>query len=453
MKKILLLGAGLSTHSLVKYLLEHAENKGWQLLIADANEDLARERAGDHPNATPTRFEVFDTQERNTLIANSDIVISMLPANMHHLVAESCLEHRKHMVTASYVSPEVKMMHPEALRKGILLANELGVDPGIDHMSAMKVIDALRKDDAQIYIFESNTGGLVAPEHDNNPWRYKFTWNPRNVILAGQAGGRFLHNGKYKYIPYHKLFKRTEILKVLDLGEFEVYANRDSLKYQTTYGLAEVLTMFRGTFRRPGFCEVWDALVQTGCTDDSFVIERSDELTYRDFINSFLAYNIHDSVETKLARYLGVSEGSGLMEKLKWAGFFEKEPIGLPNATPAQIVQKKLQEKLSMAPEDRDMIVMQHQFEYEMKGKPHRIVSSMVVQGKNQVDTAMAMTVGLPVAIATRLILENKITATGVQLPISNEFYEPVLKELEKSGIRFIDEEQEPTYPKIKPVV
>jgi saccharopine dehydrogenase (NADP+, L-glutamate forming) len=439
MKRILVLGAGLSTTSLIRYLLEKSGDHNWQVTLGDIDLNRARKKINGNPNGVAVTFDVFNEEQRDLFISSSDIVISMLPARMHQLVAVNCLKNRKHLVTASYVSEEIKQMNEQARKLGILFLNEIGLDPGIDHMSAKKMIDRIKAEGGKLDIFESNTGGLVAPDFDNNPWRYKFTWNPRNVILAGQNGARFLHNGKFKYIPYHKIFQRYEIIKVLDLGEFEVYPNRDSLKYKEEYGLDEISTMFRGTIRRPGFCDAWDALVQIGATDDSYVVEFPGEMTYRDFTNSFIAYNITDPLEVKLARYLNIQLEGEVMKKLEWLGLFDKKPVGIKNQTPAKILQHLLQEKWKLDPGDKDMIVMQHQFEYILADKRQRIVSSLVVIGKDSHETAMSITVGLPVGIAVRLILEGKILSTGIKIPTTPEFYDPILAELEEYGIRFIE--------------
>ncbi len=443
MKKILILGAGLSSNSLINYLLKQTEQHNWHITLGDLDEKKAKGKISDHPHGTAVSFDVFNKEQRELFISNADIVVSMLPAAMHHLLATSCLKHRKNMVTASYVTDDIKQLDAQIRKLGLLFLNEIGVDPGIDHMSAMKIIDRIRSEGGKPDIFESNTGGLVAPGHDNNPWHYKFTWNPRNVVLAGQHGARFLHNGKFKYIPYHKIFQRYEIISVLDQGEFEVYPNRDSLKYKDDYGLDDVSTMFRGTIRRPGFCDAWDALVQIGATDDSYIVEFPGEMTYRDFTNSFISYNIVDPVEIKLAHYLNIPPDSDVMKKIKWLGLFEKNPVGFKNQTPANILQYLLEEKWKLEPDDKDMIVMQHQFEYLLKGKRKRIVSSLIVIGKNSDETAMSMTVGLPVGIAVKLIIEGKIHATGVRIPTTQEFYDPILTELEEYGIKFVEEYNE----------
>ena len=264
------------------------------------------------------------------------------------------------------------------------------------------------------------------------------------MVLAGQGGARFLHNGRFKYIPYHKIFERYEVIRVLDLGDFEVYPNRDSLKYQDEYGLQEVSTMFRGTIRRRGFCDAWNALVQLGATDDSYLVEFPGKMSYRDFTNSFLAYNVEDPVETKLALYLNLEEDCEVMKKLEWLGLFERKKYGKPNQTPALVLQNLLEEKWALEPGDSDMIVMQHQFEYLVDNQRKRLVSSMACLGGE--ETAMSRTVGLPVAIAVKLILQGKITMTGVRMPIHKEIYEPILRELETMGIHFIEEETAPNF-------
>jgi len=440
MKKILLIGAGRSTSTLIRYLLDNADLHDWQIIVADINLQLARDKIKNHPKAKPHVLDITDIESTGKLIESSDIVISMLPANMHLGIAEMCIYYKKHMVTASYISDKLKQLDGMAKKNNVLLLNETGVDPGIDHMSAMKVIDKIHEKGGIITEFESNTGGLVAPKYDNNPWNYKITWNPRNVVLAGKNGAQFLHNGRYKYIPYHKIFKRYERIHVLDLGEFEAYPNRDSLKYRNTYGLNDVQTMFRGTIRRPGFCKAWNILVELGITSDDFVFHDSHLFTYRDFINSFLAYSKDDSVEEKLARYLGIDEDSIMMYKLRWLGIFDRKKIHLENSTPAKILQQILEEKLILDKDDKDMIVMQHQFIYEINGKKMKTLSSMVSYANDDIHTAMARAVGLPVAIIAKNILSGNIKSTGVHIPTIKEIYATVLKELEGHDIQFIEE-------------
>ncbi|MBI9055686.1 MAG: saccharopine dehydrogenase NADP-binding domain-containing protein [Bacteroidales bacterium] len=441
MKKILILGAGLSSSSLIKYLLDHSKEHNWKIRVGDMSLEVAKRKVNNHENGEAVEFDVFNEQQRIEEIQNADVVISMLPARFHHLVAERCVEFGKNMVTASYVSKEVLALHDQAKEKGLMLLNEIGVDPGIDHMSAMKVINEIREKGGELLAFKSSTGGLVAPEFDNNPWNYKFTWNPRNVVVAGQSVAQYIDHGKYKYVPYNQLFKRTEKMSILDVGEFEMYPNRDSLSYRETYGLQDIPTLLRGTLRRPGYCAGWNVFVQIGATDDTYTIGHSENLTYREFINSFLPYNLEDTVEQKVCDFVGLEMESETMSRLKWLGIFEETKIGLKNATPAQILQKLLEEKWALGAEDKDIIVMQHQFDYSLNGKTKRITSSLVVRGKDQVHTAMAITVGTPVAIATKLFLTGVINQKGVIVPTMKDVYQPVLKELEEYGIVFIEKE------------
>ncbi len=440
MKKIVLLGAGLSATTLIKYLLKNAEANNWNVLIGDIDLALAKKKVNNSPYGEAFAFDVQNEIQRTEIVKSADVVISMLPAFMHHLIAEECVKHNVHMVTASYVSPQVKALDQKAKEKVVALLNELGVDPGIDHMSAMKVIDDIRKQGGKILSFKSCTGGLIAPQYDNNIWNYKFTWNPRNVVLAGQGVSRFLRNGRYKYVPYHKLFDRVQTTQVLDYGEFEIYPNRDSLQYRETYDLQDIESIFRGTMRRPGYAAAWNVFVQLGVTDDTYTLENSENMTYRQFINSYLKYDPIKAVELKLAEYVDIPVDGEIMKKLKWLGIFDDRKIALPNATPAQIMQKLLEEKWSLDPEDKDMIAMQHEFVFEIDGKKKKHISSMVVIGENTEDTAMSMTVGLPVAIATKLLLNGTINTPGVHVPVKPFMYEPILKELEEYGIKFIDE-------------
>lgn len=440
MQKILILGAGLSASSLIKYLLDHSTEYDWKIKIGDLSEETAKKKINGHPNGEAFIFDVKNQEQCYAEVEQADIVISMLPASMHFTVAEACVKFSKNMVTASYISKEIKELHQQAIDKDIIILNEIGVDPGIDHMSAMRVIDRIREAGGSIEEFYSSTGGLVAPKHDNNPWNYKFTWNPRNVVLAGQGSSMFIKNGHYKYIPYNKLFSRIIRTHVLDYGEFEIYPNRDSLKYREIYGLEDIPSMFRGTMRRPGFARAWDVFVQLGCTDDTYVIEDSENMTNRQFINSFLRYEPHIPVEKKLAHYVGIDEDSEIMYKMRWLGIFSDTVIGLKKATPAQIMQHILEQKWILDEDDKDMIVMQHRFISNIDGKKKLILSSMAIEGTDQVHTAMSKTVGYPVAIATKNILRGKIKAKGVKIPIDKCIYEPVLEELESMGIKFVEE-------------
>lgn len=443
MRKVLIIGAGRSSSSLISYLLEKSGQEALEITVADTSIESAKERVKGYSTAKTLALDVFDAPARRAAVEEADIVVSMLPARFHMEVAHDCLEFGKHMVTASYISKEMKELDAQVKSKNLVFMNEIGLDPGIDHMSAMQVIDRIRDNGAKILLFESFTGGLVAPESDTNLWNYKFTWNPRNVVLAGQGGAAmFIQEGTYKYIPYHKLFRRTEFLTVNGSGKFEAYANRDSLKYRSVYGLDDIPTMYRGTIRRIGFSRAWNVFVQLGMTDDTYIIENSEFMSYRDFTNLFLAYSPSDSVELKLRSYLKIDQDDVMWEKLVELDLFNPDKkIGIKDATPAQMLQKILMDSWMLKEDDKDMIVMQHKFGYEYQGKKKQIESSLVVLGEDQTYTAMAKTVGLPVAIATLKILNGEIRTPGVQLPITKEVYVPILEELEANGIRFIEKQ------------
>ncbi|WP_276378883.1 saccharopine dehydrogenase family protein [Flavobacterium sp. H4147] len=439
MRSVLIIGAGRSASSLIRYLLAKSESENLHLVVADLSLALAEKKTQKHPNATPIALDIFNKEERQAAIEKASIVISMLPAHLHIEIAKDCLHFKKHLVTASYISDAMQSLDEEAKKNNLIFMNEIGLDPGIDHMSAMKVIDEIRSKGGKMLLFESFCGGLVAPESDNNLWNYKFTWAPRNVVLAGQGGAaKFIQEGTYKYIPYSALFRRTEFLEVEGYGKFEAYSNRDSLKYRSVYGLDDVLTLYRGTIRRVGFSRAWNMFVQLGMTDDSYIMEDSETMSYRQFTNSFLPYHPTDSVEIKTRLILKIDQDDIMWDKLLELDLFNPDKIvNLPNATPAQILEKILTDSWALEPDDKDMIVMYHKFGYELNGEKKQIDSKMVCIGDDQTYTSMAKTVGLPVAIATLLILNGKITTPGVQLPIRKEVYDPILKELEDYGVIF----------------
>ncbi|GAA3763614.1 saccharopine dehydrogenase family protein [Flavobacterium ginsengiterrae] len=439
MRSVLIIGAGRSASSLINYLLAKSETENLHLVVADLSLALAEKKTQKHPNATPIALDIFNSAERRAAIEKASIVISMLPAHLHIEIAKDCVQFKKHLVTASYISDAMQALDEEVKKNNLIFMNEIGLDPGIDHMSAMKVIDEIRSKGGNMLLFESFCGGLVAPEYDNNLWNYKFTWAPRNVVLAGQGGAaKFIQEGTYKYIPYSALFRRTEFLEVEGYGKFEAYSNRDSLKYRSVYGLDDVLTLYRGTIRRVGFSRAWNMFVQLGMTDDSYILEGSENMSYRQFINSFLPYHPTDSVEIKTRLILKIDQDDIMWDKLLELDLFNpNKKVNLPNATPAQILEKILTDSWALEPEDKDMIVMYHKFGYELNGEKKQIDSKMVCIGDDQTYTAMAKTVGLPVAMATLLILNGKITTPGVQLPIKKEVYEPILKELEEYGVVF----------------
>ena len=438
MKTILLLGAGLSSSSLIRYLLNESQKYHWRLKVVDKNRQSVLEKLNNHPFGEALSFDALDPVARRDNIAAADLVISMLPAKFHFEIAKDCIALKTHLITPSYVSPEMKALDALAKQAGIVIMNEIGVDPGIDHMSAMQIIDKIKRIGGQMISFKSFCGGLVAPAFDTNPWHYKFTWSPRNVVLAGQGGAAaFTQNNEFKYIPYAQLFKRTERFVVGEFGEFEGYANRDSFAYKQTYGLANIETIYRGTLRRPNFCSAWNVFIEMGMTDDGYKLFEAEKMTPRRFVNAFLPYHLSRSVEEKFIDFLG-SERRHLFPQFEWLGIFDDHTlIGHESASPAQVLEVLLVRKLSLSPGDKDMLVMYHELEYQISGSRKQIQSSMVCLGEDQPFTAMASTVGLPVGIMAKLILTGLYDDPGVAIPVSREVYEPILKELQSYGITF----------------
>jgi saccharopine dehydrogenase (NADP+, L-glutamate forming) len=442
METILVLGAGRSSSALITYLLQQAAVHSWKIVVGDVSDSAAWKRIGGSTRGRAIAFDITAEDKSVEAIQEADVVISLLPANLHPLVARLCLKYNKHLLTASYVSTEMTEFHQEAKSKNLLFLNECGLDPGIDHMSAMQVIDSIKEKGGKMTTFESFTGGLISPQTDpQNLWRYKFTWNPRNVVVAGQGTAKFLQEGQFKYIPYQQLFKRLTPVTVDGLGDFEGYANRDSLKYVDTYGLAGIRTMLRGTLRNKGYCAAWDVLVQLGCCDDTYQMEGVERMTHRDFINSFLGYDSQLMVEEKICNTCKISPTGPEMQRLRWSGFFDREPIGLKEGTPAQVLEHILNKKWKLMPDDKDQIVMWHRFVYESEGVKKEIHATLIATRDDSTYTAMAKTVGLPLGIAAKLLLQNKITSRGVVIPVVKELYEPILNELGELGIRLTEKE------------
>ncbi|GAA4440388.1 saccharopine dehydrogenase C-terminal domain-containing protein [Pontibacter saemangeumensis] len=444
MKRILLLGAGRSASSLIQYLLDNAAAEDWHLRIGDISVAHLQPLVESVASADIMVFDVHNERQRAEEVGQADLVISMLPAAFHIAVARECLKQGRHMITASYVTLAFRELHEAAQQENLVILMESGLDPGIDHMSAMAVIQRIQAAGGTVTAFKSYTGGLVAPESDTNPWRYKFTWNPRNVVLAGQGTAKYIQHGSYKYIPYHQLFRRADALHIAGYGGFEGYANRDSLSYRELYGLGDIPTMLRGTLRRQGYCAAWDALVQLGLTDDSYTLEGSERMTHRSFLDAFLppAASAEQTLAVRISSYINIPADGEVMEKLAWLGLFEETPVGLKEATPAQVLEKILKAKWTLAPGDKDMVVMQHLFEYELSGRRHEISSTLVATGDDEVHTAMAKTVGLPVGMLARLLLQGKIERRGVIIPVYPELYAPVLEELKRYGIDFVEKER-----------
>lgn len=442
MAHILVIGAGRSADALIDYLAKAVQTYQWKMTVADVSIDLLNQKLAPYPHVKPLVFDIYDQQQATETIANADLVVSLLPASLHAEVAKYCLTHKKHLLTASYLSEDITAMAKDVEEAGLIFLNEIGLDPGIDHMSAMQMIDEIKAQKGEILSFKSYTGGLVAPEYDNNPWHYKFTWNPRNVVLAGKGGtAQYIENKQYKYIPYHQLFNYTDSLEVEGYGKFETYANRDSLKYREIYGLENIPTMLRGTLRGDGYCSAWAVLVNLGLTSDDFEVD-TQGMTYRDFTESFLPDSSSKSTLEKLVDFVGKPSDDAIVKKIVWTGLLDDTPIPV-KGSPAFILQHLLEQKWNLEEGDKDMIVMQHQFEYMLEDQTrYTRISDLVVLGDEN-HTAMAKTVGLPLAIAAKLILLGKINVKGVFIPTIKEIYEPVMSELLQLGVEFNEKESQ----------
>lgn len=418
MKKILLFGAGKSATSLIRYLLDVTAARGWQLVVAESNLPLAQSKIGGAPQARAVVIDVRSASERDALVAAADIVISLLPPSLHYQVALSCVKEGKNLLTASYLDDNIRALDAEIRAKGLLFLCEMGLDPGIDHMSALQFIRQIRSQGGEIESFYSHTGGLVAPANDDNPWHYKISWNPRNVVLAGSAGASYREDGRVMTRSYQELFDHPGDLPLPGLGTLAWYPNRDSLSYIPLYGLPDAKTFIRTTLRYPAFCAGWKNIVRAGLTDASKPL--SSPLSYAQWSAPLLPF-VDDANRAQYA----------------FLGLFDKNPIPASATVSADVLQHLLETRLAMREADRDMIVMVHEIGYRLEGKAYQARSVLRIEGEDSLHTAMARTVGLPLGIAAVLVLEGTLRLTGVHIPILPTIYDPVMRELERQGIRF----------------
>ena len=436
MKNILLFGAGKSATCLIDYLLTNAPRQKWHVTVVDSDLMLIKSKTGKSYYVTPVAIDIRDQQARQTLVEETDLVISLLPPSLHILVAKDCLQYRKHLLTASYTDPEVKKLQKDIQKAGLLFMYEMGLDPGIDHMSAMKVIHSIEKKGGLIYSFKSYCGGLISPESNDNPWQYKITWNARNIVLAGQSGATYKDKGKVKELNHEQLFDQSKTIVIPGLGKLAYYPNRDSLAYMSSYNLDNIPTFMRATLRYQDFCEGWSAVIRLGLTDDSRRIQ-TDNLSFFKWATQHVKTDKQLSNEENIALFLGVSSKSKVIRQLKYLGLLNGEVINQGEQTNATVLQQAMESRLGMSPNDKDMIVMMHEIEFERRNIATRMHSYMIVQGEDNLRTAMAKTVGLPLGITAKLLLQDKIALTGLHIPVMPEVYNPVLKELEEHDIRF----------------
>jgi saccharopine dehydrogenase (NADP+, L-glutamate forming) len=434
MKHVLLLGAGLVTRPLVSYLLD----RGFKLTVATRTISKAEALVGDHPNGSALELNVNNDEALEKLVSEADLTISLLPYTYHVKVAGLCIKHKKHFVSTSYVNPEMKALDEPAKKAGVALLNEIGLDPGIDHMSAMKIIDAVHNQSGQIKSFRSYCGGLPAPETNDNPFGYKFSWSPIGVLLAGTNDARFKENGEIVKIPGAELFDHYKIMTVEGLDEFEGYPNRDSTPYIETYSIPETDTMLRGTYRNIGWCPTLKAVADLGLFDKT---ERDfGGMTLTDYTRSFVGGT--GDIKPATANKLGIGDGDEIIGRFEWLGLFSHEPVPIERGSSLEALSALMNAKMPYRPGERDMIVLTHEFIAEYADGRKRITSTLINYGIPHGDSAMARTVSLPAAIGARMILEGKITRPGVSIPVNAEIYEPILAELEELGIKCIENEE-----------
>lgn len=440
MTKILVVGAGKSSTWLIKYLLQHAASSKWSVIVADGNAKAIAEKIGDNPHAKAAVCDITSRSERQALVKDADIVLSLMPPHLHVLLAADCLEFGKNLITSSYLSPEIREMDAKVKEAGLLFMCEMGLDPGIDHMTANHIIHSIQRVACILEEFSSYCGGLIAPESDDNPWHYKFSWNPRNIIDAGKSGGTYLLNGENKQVGYGDIFRDNAQIAVEGLGNLAWYANRDSLKYLDTYDVPDAKTFLRATLRHPDFCLGWNELVQLGATDS--IGKPADNIqTYSDWIASLSNYNDSSkSLKTHVSSRFADSSRDKLSGMFEWLGLFNGSPLPASRNSHGDVLLALLEEKWAMQPEDKDMVVMQHEVRYTHRGRENSLISTLVARGENRELSAMAKCVGLPMGILARIILSQRLRMpTGVQIPVMPAVYRPVLNELSHYGIEFFD--------------
>lgn len=444
MKSILVLGAGRSCSTLIKHLLMRSEECDWRVVVGDINLQVAIQKVDGHPRGDAFELSSTDNIERDKRIAEADLVMSMVPAFLHVSVAKVAIAAGVPVITPSYLSKEMKALDDEARKAGVLVLNEIGLDPGIDHMSAMQIIDEIKAEGGNMLGFESYCGGLVATESDNNPWHYKISWNPRNIVLAGLGGSAtFKDNGRVKLQPPHRVFRRLRDVKIAG-RLYKGYPNRDSLAYEKIYGLEGIKTLIRGTLRVDGFCRSWDIIVQLGMVRDDVKLSWRKGISWSEWTRSFLPattanLSVSDAINAT------VTSDHETNERLSWLGLFDLESgPSVVEGTPAQILEALLVDKWALEDGDRDMVVMWHRFEYEKEGKRFERTSEFFLEGSDSVYTAMSDTVGLPMALAAEhMLVGGGFGRVGVEIPVSSTYYEVLLPKLEKLGIVFKENHRE----------
>ena len=427
---ILIIGAGKSATVLIQYLQQKAVENDWYILLADGDEAIAKNKWNNAPNGTALGIDIENNLDRQNLVQKADIVVSMLPAQLHFLVAKDCLQFGKPLFTASYVDDNMRSIASEIEAKQLLFLCEMGLDPGIDHMSAMAIIDEIHQKGGKITSFKSHCGGLVAPESDDNPWHYKISWNPRNIILAGKAGAIYLENGATISKDYSTIFEQAPVVDLPGIGHLAFYPNRNSLSYIDTYHLHGVKDFVRTTLRYPAFCIGWNAIVQLHLTDET-VIDLAPNTTVKNWFESHIQQK---GLEQILEKF---TQDPAIKVQLEFIGLYEPTPIPSQFNSNASILQWLLEGKWKLTATDKDLVVMLHEIEYSIGTRQFKLDSSMVLTGEDAINTAMATTVGLPLAMGVCAYLKGEIKMTGLHIPIDARIYQPILKSLAEEGIVF----------------
>ncbi len=427
---ILIIGAGKSATVLIQYLQQKAVENDWYIVLADGDAATAKNKWNNAPNGTALGVDIENEIDRQNLVQKADIVVSMLPAHLHFLVAKNCLHFEKPLFTASYVDDNMRSIAAEIESKQLLFLCEMGLDPGIDHMSAMAIIDEIHAKEGKITSFKSHCGGLVAPESDDNPWHYKISWNPRNIILAGKAGAIYLENGATVNKDYGQIFDQTPIVDVAGVGPLAYYPNRNSLSYIDTYQLHGVKDFVRTTLRYPAFCTGWKAIVQLQLTDET-VITIAPNTSVKNWFDQHIQTK---GLGDQLAKCM---QDPALKQQLEFIGLYENTLIPAQFNSNATILQWLLEGKWKLADTDKDLVVMLHEIEYSIGSRLYKIDSSMVLTGDDAIHTAMAKTVGLPLAMGVCAYLKGEIKMTGLHIPMDARIYQPILKSLAQEGIVF----------------
>jgi len=445
LKQILVLGAGQSAPYLISRLLDLAQEHDWQITVGDRDADLAARRVGDHTRGRAIAFDINDGESRDRWIGEADVVVNMLAPRFLDLVAWDCLAHSTPMLSVSYRTRPIRDMHEEAVRKNTLLLCELGLDPGIDHMSAMALIDRVDREGGHVRAFRSYGSGVPAPENaDTNPMRYVVTWNPRNVAMSSETGAQYMEHGHIKCVPFHHVFHHTWHVDVDGVGRLEAYPNRDSLSYMQSFGLDEVETMIRGTLRYPGWSETWSRIVALGLPNEHLRIPDLENRTYRDVVEMFLPMILSGDrvpdIEERVSKFLDISPTGRIMENLRWLGLFSDEKIEGQGETAAAMLTNLLARKMPLRHGDRDVVIIKHELDVEYDDRPaEHIGSTMVHRGEPDGFTAMARSVGAPVVMVTRLLLTGELDLVGAHLPLHPSIHGPVLRDLGDEGMAFTE--------------